>query len=197
MQRKPFAVAIICLTICLFGTFLQWQYGIFCRYNYITALSDKHNGKLQLLTYGKELVTVKQRKIVSHQLGFDVNTIAGCAISDAERNGAEVYNSVMNKAIGAKLGEQWKVKFETQVDSLFRDQSVPRIYNAVMKLPDVIEYIHKCDSVKHGLAFIKVVKVKDTAVPNAMLCFKIKGGYSIGEYFIVDPYSLRIRRILY
>jgi hypothetical protein len=199
MKAKLFLMVAVCLTICSLGVVLQWQYGIFARYNYFTALRDKHQGKLQLLTYGKELITNKQREIVAHQFGFEVNVIAGCIISDADKNGADLYNSVMNKAITSKLGKNWEARYETQVDSLFRDQSDIRIYDAVMKVPDVTEYMHKGDSVKPGSVFIKVVKLspKDTIHPNAMLCVKSKTGNSIIEYYKVDPYTLTVGRILY
>jgi len=199
MKANLFLKAAVCLTICMLGVVLQWQYGIFAHYSYFTALRDKHQGKLRLLTYGKELTTNKQREIVAHKLGFEVNVIAGCIISDADKNGADLYNSVMNKAITSKLGKNWGARYETQVDSLFRDESGTRIYDAVMKVPDVIKYMHKGNSVKPGTVFIKVVKLnpKDTIRPNAMLCVKSKAGYGIIEYYKVDPYTLTVERILY
>jgi hypothetical protein len=199
MKLKPFPLIVIALTVLLlFG--VGYKYGMFTRYNYFTAQWDRFNGKIRLLSYGKQLLIDNQQKIIAERLGFKINTIAGCIIRDSEANGANEYNKVMTEVLNKRLGSHWKARFDKSVDSLFRIDSSIRIYRAVMNEPSVKELIQKNDSLMAVRFQVRIVNPTDTDAthPNAVLCLNGKDGrYTVIAYYRVNPYNLGVVRIRY
>jgi hypothetical protein len=199
MKLKPLHLIVIALTVLLlFG--VSYKYGIFTRYNYFTAHWDSHNGKVRLLSYGKQLLVDYQQKIIAERLGFKINTIAGCIISHSEADGANEYNKVMTEVLNKRLGSHWKATFDKRVDSLFRTDSTNRIYRAVMNEPYVKELSHKNYSLKAVTFQVRIINPTDTDAthPNAVLCENGKNGrYAAIAYYRVNPYSLGVVRIHY
>ena len=198
MRLKPLLIAEVAIAVLVIA-FLHLEYGVFTRYNYLTAQWDKVHGEIRLLTYGKELTVANQRAIIAKRMGFDIITIAGCEIGSSLANGADQYNNVMSTTLYEKMGKHWKVTFDKSVDSLFRMQSSDRIQQAIMALPDVEELFRKTASVKNGKVFVRIVDLADTDImhPNVELCQEREMGYVIFQYYRVDPYTLRTARIYY
>ena len=191
-------LAILGLAIFVIA-FLHIQYGIFTRYNYITAQWDKKQDSIRLLAYGKQLLTAHQQAAIAKKMGFDIVTIGGCMINTASANGADEYNKVMTNYLNEKAGKHWRIRFDYSVDSLFRSQSAVRVYEAVMGAPGVSNMIHKLDSLKPNITYVRVVNLmdRDTLHPNAWLCEDTKRGTAILGYYIVNPYTLKVKHILY
>jgi hypothetical protein len=190
---------IIIFVVVVASTFMLLCYGLFTRYNYLTAQWDKEQGNVRLLVYGERRMDDRQQFEVARQMGFQMQTIAGCIIPKSEANGADAYNAVMTTALKKKLGKQWRAKFDTHVDSLFRLQSGDRIYQAVKNKTNVRELIRKCDSAKRGSVFVKVVNPADTnpTHPNAWVCHEINKKFEVIAYYRVNPYTLGISEIHY
>jgi hypothetical protein len=198
MRLKPVPIAIIILTILVLA-FFHYQYGLFTRYNYITAQWDKRHNEIRLVTYGEELLANKQYKIIAQKMGFRWETIAGCLISSPSINGAEQYNKVMTEYLVQKIGNGWKKRFDKSVDSLFRLQSELRIRKAVMDENEVKELINTYDPRTLARTSVKMVNLTDTdsSHPNAQLLMQYQSKIYVLAYFRVNPYTLSVSRIVY
>jgi hypothetical protein len=199
MRLKPLVVITVALLISILAV-LNIRYGVLTRYNYFTARWDALHNNTRLLTYGKAFTTAKQQHKIASNMGFDVVGIGGCMISHASVNGADQYNRVMTKVLNHRLGLKWKAIFDKRVDSLFRIDSTPLIYKAVLSDPFTKRYFSaQRRPLKKEDLYVKVVDTTDTDSlhPNAWLCGKTFRGLAVYGYFRVNPYTLSVAHILY
>ena len=81
------------------------------------------------MQYGEAMKTDKQAMKIAPKFGFTYDIVAGCLVTTPLVNGVDIYNSVTTKYLNNKLGNDWKNKFDFQVDSLFRADSIGNLKN--------------------------------------------------------------------
>ena len=109
---------IIFIGILLIGIgILLWNFGFFNSYNYLTAKADIANGKPQKIVVGELLLSPKQMDEISKKYGF-TNIGFGCLVSQSEINGINSYNEQTDKYLTKLNGQNWKVKYQKEIDSL-------------------------------------------------------------------------------
>ena len=105
------------IIILIIITFFLWNnFGLFSKYNYLTARQDIHNGDIRIISYGFQLLDVNP---ISKKYGFRIDDI-GCSASKQEINGIKYYNSTVKNYISEKNGKTWEDKYEKEVDTLFK-----------------------------------------------------------------------------
>ena len=110
-------------------TALHFFCGLFTPYNYLTAKWDITQGRPRILQYGEAMKTDEQAMKIAPKFGFTYDIVAGCLVTTPLVNGVDIYNSVTTKYLNNKLGNDWKNKFDFQVDSLFRVDSIGNLQN--------------------------------------------------------------------
>ncbi|NQX85575.1 MAG: hypothetical protein HRT67_06680 [Flavobacteriaceae bacterium] len=117
---------LIFIAILLVGIrFLIWNFGLFNRYNYLTAKSDISNNNLQIVFIGESMLTSSEVNEVSKKYGFKVINF-GCSISQSEQNGIENYNSQIDNYLDELNGIGWESKYKKEIDSLMKLANIPK-----------------------------------------------------------------------
>lgn len=122
MQKNKLIASLILIFIIPL-LILLWNYGIFTRYNYLTAKIDIYNGNIRLIYYGLPVFSSKQREIdsVSTSYGFR-HYNSGCTISAPESKGADIYNNVMEEYLLKRNGNNWRIEYKRVIDSLYNEE---------------------------------------------------------------------------
>ncbi|WP_178989677.1 FEKKY domain-containing protein [Winogradskyella schleiferi] len=94
-----------------------WNFGIFNRFNYLTAKSDIKNNSPQKIIVGELMISPMEMDKISEKYGF-TNVGFGCIVSGTELNGIEIYNAEIDKYLTNKNGTDWKIKYLKEIDSL-------------------------------------------------------------------------------
>ena len=95
----------------------MWNFGIFNRFNYLTAKSDIKNNSPQKIIVGELMISPMEMDKISEKYGF-TNVGFGCIVSGTELNGIEIYNAEIDKYLTNKNGTDWKIKYLKEIDSL-------------------------------------------------------------------------------
>ena len=114
MNRKTIIFSGIILILIGIGL---WHFGMFNRYNYLTAKSDIANNSPQKILVGELLISPIEMNKVSRNYGFK-NVGFGCIVSGNELNGIEIYNAEIDKYLTDKNGTDWKINYQKEIDSL-------------------------------------------------------------------------------
>ena len=114
MNRKTILFSGIVLIL---TGILLWNYGIFSRFNYLTAKSDISNNNPYKIQGGEPLISAFEMDKVSEKYGFK-NIFTGCIVTETESKGLEIYNSEINKHLSKINGADWELKYQKEIDSL-------------------------------------------------------------------------------
>ncbi len=120
MKKKYAYRILLILTVVAISFFLNYQFGLFSRYNPISAQTDIIQGKIQIVVFGEMDLKDPIREQISKFYGFEY-VFLGCAVSSSI-NGIEYYNRAMASFISQQHGVNWEQKLEKQVDSLAKMQ---------------------------------------------------------------------------
>lgn len=132
-MRKKITYGI--LTILLIGGLylgLRFGFGFFTPLNSWTARQDIKNGKIQIVVLGERLINDEQRESLAKAYEFDLYYF-GDNISTDIINGTKYYNQTMVDFLEKKYGSGWWTKFQTQLDSIDK-QNATTIINKNNKL---------------------------------------------------------------
>jgi hypothetical protein len=121
MRHKIWLASLAVIVIVFSIIFLFRGYGLFSSYNYFTARRDIKSNNIQIISAGLPMICSKDSEIkaVRVKYGFKVNNI-GCVVSTQEMNGIEEYNNVVEQYLSQRNGKDWRMAYETEVDSLYR-----------------------------------------------------------------------------
>ena len=97
---------------------LFWQFGLFNRFNYLTAKIDSWRNSARIVTTeprnypcGIPCIGLKEK------YGFrEVNV--GCVLSKPEIRGIDSYNSEIEKYLNIRNGMKWRKKYEAELNLL-------------------------------------------------------------------------------
>lgn len=103
------------LIVVLFFAMLHYSFGLFNRYNFITAYVDKWMGYERIIIYGELFKTDSINSALAPELGFKLERKAGCNVTQPFVNGVKDYNTVMAAGISERLGRDWEEALEEKV----------------------------------------------------------------------------------
>jgi hypothetical protein len=191
---------IIAITFTVVGlTALHLFYGLFTPYNYLTAKWDIAHDKTRILQYGKAMKSDEQAIKIAPKFGFTYDIVAGCFVTTPLVNGVDAYNSVTTTYLNNKLGNDWKKKFDFEVDSLFREDRVDTIRKTILAIDKVKQLDNYLDSASNGKEHLYIwVLPQKKSNANVRVGRKWPdGGTRVFYYYQVDPYSLQASSIQY
>ena len=117
---------IIGFGIILFG-FIIWNYGLFYRYNYLTAKIDIIKGNPNKVTcvfkYGRGSRAIEKK--LDKKYGYS-SVNFGCFIEGKKKKGIVMYNAEVENYLIKRNGVNWKLKYQIEKDSLLKISSIPR-----------------------------------------------------------------------
>ncbi len=100
-----------------------WQFGLFYRYNYVTANVDCWKNAVCLVTTeppdpcGARCVGLKEK------YGFH-EVYVGCNLSDSEMRGIDAYNAEVERYLNKRNGGNWRKKYESERNSTTEDKAL-------------------------------------------------------------------------
>lgn len=112
-QRKKIITGI---GILLIGVFL-WQFGLFNRFNYLTAKIDIMRNSPRIASIGKQIPCGVPCYQLKEKYGFHESNV-GCSVTDPLLRGIDAYNTEIEKYLDKRNGKDWRYKFEKELDSL-------------------------------------------------------------------------------
>lgn len=110
------ATFIVCITL--------WQLGFFNRFNYLTAKIDIIREKPRLVTteiplFGSEIDPILYKGL-NEKYGFHEH-YTGCNVTKPQLRGIESYNTQIEKYLIKRNGEDWKTKYQSEIDILIKN----------------------------------------------------------------------------
>lgn len=98
---KILGLGIILLSV---SAILHFQFGLFSRYNFLTAYLDKWSGNERIIVCGEPFIIDSVKSIIAPNFGFKYERHANCNVSAPFVNGANQYNEIMGAEISKRLG---------------------------------------------------------------------------------------------
>ncbi len=118
MKRKKKIIIGIGL---IFIGILFWQYGLFNRFNYLTAKIDSWRESVRLVTTEPPLYPCGVPCIgLKEKYGFHESNV-GCILNGPTIRGIEAYNAEIEKYLNKRNGEDWRKKYQAELDSLIKN----------------------------------------------------------------------------
>jgi len=178
-------------------TVLHFLCGLFTPYNYFTAKWDIAHDRPRILQYGEALVSDEHAVKLAPEYGFTYDVVAGCLVTTPLVNGVDIYNSVTETFLNEKLGNDWREKLESSVDSLFRVARVDTIRKTILSIDYIKEMDNYLDSISNGKEHLFISVLPHEKVKPNVKVGRIMADSSriIFNYFQVDPYSLQVSTI--
>ena len=100
---------------------LLWQFDYFNRFNYLTAKIDIWRDSPCIAHYGLMSYPCGVPCIaLEEKYGFRRSGI-GCFVSKPDIRGIEAYNKQIEKYLNKRNGEDWRQRYEAELDSLIQN----------------------------------------------------------------------------
>ena len=116
-RRKKIKIGIGILLVGI--TF--WQFGLFHRFNYLTAKIDILNENPRVVETGPPMNLGVAEIGLNEKYGFrKYNTY--CTGSGAKFNGIDAYSAEIEKYLKKRNGEDWRKKYHAELDSLIKSK---------------------------------------------------------------------------
>jgi hypothetical protein len=104
---KRFKLIGLGLTILIVLAILHFNFGLFNRFNFITAYWDKWTGNERIIIYGEPFETDSLKTALAPKFGFQYERQGDCTVTKPFVNGVEDYNEIMGQEITERLGGNW------------------------------------------------------------------------------------------
>jgi len=118
MKRKK--NIIIGISLLLVGI-LFWQFGLFNRFNYLTAKIDSWRDSARIVTTEPPLHPCGVPCIgLKEKYGFHESNV-GCILTGPTIRGIEAYNAEIEKYLNKRNGKDWRNKYQTEMDLLIKN----------------------------------------------------------------------------
>lgn len=110
--------------IILLVMIIMWQLGFFYRFNYLTAKIDiiRETPRLvitEIPLYSSEIDPIPYIGL-NEKYGFHEH-FAGSNVTRPQIRGIDSYNAQIEKYLMERNGENWKVKYQSEIDTLVKD----------------------------------------------------------------------------
>jgi hypothetical protein len=116
-RRKKITIGIGILIVGI----LFWQFGLFNRFNYLTAKIDSWRDSVRLVTTeipmypcGVPCIGLKEK------YGFHESNV-GCVLTGPTIRGIDAYNAEIEKYLNKRNGKDWRKKYQVELDSLIKN----------------------------------------------------------------------------
>lgn len=93
--------------------FLHYYFGLFERYNFVTAYWDSWTDSDRIVFFGKLDQTDIIKSKIAYKYGFEYEVV-GCLVTQPLLNGLRDYNKIMGAKISHKLGRDWEQLLEEE-----------------------------------------------------------------------------------
>jgi len=116
-RRKKITIGIGILIVGI----LFWQFGIFNRFNYLTAKIDSWRDSVRLVTTEPPMYPCGVPCIgLKEKYGFHESNV-GCVLTGPTIRGINAYNAEIEKYLNKRNGEDWREKYQAELDSLIKN----------------------------------------------------------------------------
>ncbi len=99
---------------------LLWQFGLFHRFNYLTAKIDILNENPRIVDTGPPMNFGVPVISLNEKYGFYQHN-THCTGSGAKFNGIDAYNSEVEKYLKKRNGENWRKKYQAELNYLIEN----------------------------------------------------------------------------
>lgn len=155
---------------------LRFAFGLFTPFNFWTAGQDIKNGKVQIVEIGEMPLNFEQKQNLATTYGFGFY-LFGCNVTTDILNGTEYYNKKMFDHLESKYGVGLWTKFQSQLDSIIKADSIAiienKVINVVLGQPLVQTRIHEVDSVSHGMRYLSFLAEPSPMTSNNFYVVKV------------------------
>jgi hypothetical protein len=110
--KKIFRLALLSLIVFVL---LHFHFGLFNRFNIITAHWDKWTGHERIIIYGELAPDDNLKSDIAPRFGFNYERHEDCTVTIPFVSGVKDYNAVMASAISARLGDDWNKILEKEI----------------------------------------------------------------------------------
>ena|SRR5690554_1483676 len=112
-RRRKINIGIVIL----FAALVRWQYGLFNRYNYLTAKFAIMRGAPTIITVGEPTPCDEPCMELREKYGFQVKNF-GKKVSGSQLRGINDYNLEIKNYLIRKNGADWLEKYESELGTL-------------------------------------------------------------------------------
>ena len=97
-----------------------WQFGLFYRFNYLTAKIDGWRDSARIVTTEPQLYPCGVPCIgLKEEYGFH-EAYVGCVLSNSETRGIDAYNAEIERYLNKRNGSNWRKKYEAELNLLIK-----------------------------------------------------------------------------
>lgn len=96
-----------------------WQFGLFHRYNYITAKIDIMREQPRIVEVGVPSHFGVAYNGLNENFGFHQSNV-GCFITTPQLRGIDSYNTEVEKYLIKRNGKGWRKKYQMEIDSIIK-----------------------------------------------------------------------------
>ena len=97
---------------------LHVNFGIFNRFNIMTAYWDKWQGNERIIIYGEPYETDSLKTALAPKFGFKYERQEDCTVTKAFVNGVTGYNNIMGHEITERLGDNWDSVLNREISKM-------------------------------------------------------------------------------
>ncbi len=109
-------------TITLIVGIILRQFGLFTRFNYLTAKIDIWRDSPRIASYGLPYPCGVPCIGLKEKYGFHESNI-GCLITGPQIRGINAYNAQIEKYLSKRNGKDWRKKYLAELDSLINNNN--------------------------------------------------------------------------
>jgi hypothetical protein len=95
--------------------FFHVRFGLFTRFNAITAYYDQFNDRERIVFYGEPYKTDSLKSALARGYGFRYEREANCEVTIPFLNGVQIYNEIMANHITKRLGKPWEEVLDNDI----------------------------------------------------------------------------------
>ncbi|MGH1384140.1 hypothetical protein [Kordia sp.] len=121
MTRKKkisFGIGILIVGI------IFWQFGLFNRFNYLTAKIDSWRDSARIVTTGPPIHPCGVPCIgLKEKYGFHESNV-GCVLTRPTIRGIEAYNAEIEKYLNKRNGKNWREKYQAEMYLLIKNNKL-------------------------------------------------------------------------
>ena len=111
--RKKITIGMLIVGI------LLWQFGLFNRFNYLTAKIDIWRDSARIVTVGIPLPCGVPCIELKENYGLHESNV-GCLVTRPQLRGIDVYNDEIEKYLNKRNGKNWRKEYQMELDSLLK-----------------------------------------------------------------------------
>jgi hypothetical protein len=106
-MKKRTTIGIVIIVL-IAGCILYYKFGLFERYNFVTAYWDSWTDKERIVVFGEMNQHDILKSKIAPDYGFAYEIGGGCLVTAPLLNGLEDYNAIMGSRINSRLGKNWE-----------------------------------------------------------------------------------------